>query len=264
MAVAGIHTKSISFIGAGNMAWHLGTAFSKKGVQIKQIIARNKLEGELLAKQLHASYTASFKEIDANVDLIIIAVSDSAIKTVVSQLRPGKAIIVHTSGSVSMDVLAGIHSKVGVFYPLQTFSKKVKTGKLTFPVCIEASDKRVLDVLAKYAALVSGSVTELDSEQRRQLHLGAIMVNNFTNHLLTRASDFLKEHSIPEDLLIPILEETVRKAMEEGSRETQTGPAMRGDSEILKKHLALLHNFPEMSDIYKVMSASIEAYYSKD
>ena len=264
MSDSGKYSNCITLIGSGNIAWHLGVAFANKGVQIKQVVARNKQEGEALANQLQSSHTTQISKTNLEVDLVVIAVNDAAIGSVVSNLPKSNAVIAHTSGSVSIEEITCCQNKAGVLYPLQTFSKNVETGKLSFPVCIEAGDENSISLLKKYASMLSNTVKELKSEQRKRLHVSAVLANNFTNHLLTRAFDYLKANSIPEKLLISILNETLRKAATEGPQGAQTGPAIRGDSEVQKKHIALLQDFPELQEIYKVMSASIEAYYSKD
>lgn len=258
------HRYSITIIGSGNVAWHLGVALKLKGVLVKQVISRNEKEGSELAKALQASYYSNFEEFDHSADAALIAVKDSAIEQVVEQMPDSKVLIAHTSGSIPVDVVSNRFKNSGVFYPLQTFSKKVKTGKLNYPVCIEGNHSNSLHKLKDIAELLTNEVTELDSEQRKKVHFSAVIANNFTNHLLTRAFDFLEENHIPRDLLSPILQETVRKAISEGPQGAQTGPAMRGDSEVMKKHVALLKHFPELCDIYNVMSASIRAYYSDD
>lgn len=254
----------INLIGSGNMAWHLGVAFANKGVEINHIIARNRNEGEKLAKRTNALFTSDLSKATENAELIIIAISDSAIEDVALQIPETKALIAHTSGSMPIDVVAKKHKSAGVFYPFQTLSKSVETGKLKFPVCIEATGKTELSLLSNYANKISDQVEFLNSDRRKILHLSGVIINNFTNHLLARSFDFLDENQIDKKLLNSLIQETMRKALAEVPRDVQTGPAKRGDKEVLKKHLALLKNNSALSKIYEVMSAGIEEYYSQD
>lgn len=256
--------EEITIIGSGNVAWHLAVAFDKKGFAINKVISRNKEQGQLLADFVNTSHSTDLNDIPQSSSLVIIAVSDGAVVDVLKGISAKELPIVHTSGSLPISVFGTDFSNSGVFYPFQTFSKSVKTGELTFPVCLEANNSETLDLLKSYASRISNKVEELNSEKRTKLHLSGILINNFTNHLISRAFDYMDENSIDKDLLAPIMEETISKAFAESPKDVQTGPAIRGDKEIIKKHLDLLSNHSALGNIYEVISNSIEDYYSKE
>lgn len=256
--------EEITIIGSGNVAWHLAVAFHKKGVAINKVISRNKEQGQLLADLVNSSYSNSLDDIPQSSSLVIIAVADSAVVDILKGIQIKDIPIVHTSGSLPLSVFGTDFANAGVFYPFQTFSKSIKTGELAFPVCLEAKNSESLSQLKYYALKISNKVEELNSDNRKKLHLSGILVNNFANHLVARALDYLNDNSINTDLLVPILEETLLKAIAENPKDVQTGPAIRGDKEIIKKHLDLLSNHSALSNIYEVMSNSIGDYYSKE
>ncbi len=251
----------ITIIGAGNVANHLGMSFFNAGIKINGIVNRSLDSARDLGKRVGASYSDDFSSILHNTCLVFICVNDDAISGIIEQLDTTLPVI-HTSGSVSLDVLKSKFDRCGVFYPFQTFTKNVNTGELNFPVCLEANCDYVKNCLQYLGDQVSKQVVWMDSMKRKELHLSGVMLNNFTNHLMVRAGEYLDRQEIDSGLLIPLLEETVRKLKENPPALVQTGPARRNNKEIISAHLQLLSNYKHLYDIYSVMSQSIIDYYN--
>jgi len=244
----------ITIIGSGNVAQHLIKAFSKtEAVEIIQVFSRKK---ETLASLIEFDkITSNFEELK-EADLYIIAVSDKAISDVSKQLPFQNRIVVHTSGAASLDVLDPKNRK-GVFYPLQTFSKKKEIDFSTVPVCLEAEntfDFRVLETVAKS---ISNAVFPINSDQRKALHVAAVFVNNFTNHLYQIGQEICEEHQVPFEILRPLIQETAEKINTLDPIDAQTGPAKRHDSNTIEAHLAYLTN-ENQKNIYKILTQSIQ------
>jgi predicted short-subunit dehydrogenase-like oxidoreductase (DUF2520 family) len=249
--------RSIVFIGAGNVATHLAVAFKSAGLKISCIYARTEESASKLAHKVFADYTIDPSELPQNADIYFITVRDSIIIDVISTLQLKKKLIVHTSGTVSMDILKNATSSYGVFYPLQTFIKERKVVFRDIPVCLEACDNIVLDRLRRLASLISDDVREFTSEQRRVIHLSAVVACNFTNYMYAIAEGILQRYDIPFDILYPLINETAHKIKNVKPLFVQTGPAMRGDIEIIEKHLEMLSELPDYKEIYKLISDSI-------
>ena len=225
---------SVVIIGQGNVGHHLYKAFSKaKNVVITQINSR-KLENIPQA------------------DVTIIAVSDDAIAEVSSKIN--NSFVVHTSGSVAMNSLEN-STKKGVFYPLQSFSKEKKVSFKKVPICLEASTKDDLKLLEKLAKSIGKKLYHINSEQRKRLHVSAVFVNNFTNHLYKIADDICKEHQVPFEILQPLIQETAKKIKYISPKDAQTGPAKRNDQETIKNHIELLDK--KQQEIYSLITKSI-------
>ena len=244
-------------IGAGNVATHLAMAFHDKGKKIVQIYSLHEKDAELLAQKVDATFTTDNKEIILHADLYIIAVNDSAIKDVVNKLHLGNQLVVHTSGSVEMEILSACSTSYGVIYLLQTFTKEHKVDFSHIPFCIEANNKENLQLLRNLAELLTDDVRNISSEQRSIIHLAAVFTCNFTNHMYVLAEEILKKNNIPFDILKPLLMETVMKIKDHDPVEIQTGPAQRNDLLVIEKHLQMLAQFPEYAEIYKLITQSI-------
>ncbi|PKB00267.1 Rossmann-like domain-containing protein [Flavobacteriaceae bacterium MAR_2009_75] len=249
----------VSIIGTGNVAKHLYNAFFKAEiVEIIQVVGRNKKA--LSSFGIEEKTTSDFSEIE-DADIYVVAVSDSAISAVSQKLESKSGLVAHTSGASSIEMLSK-HKAYGVFYPLQTFSKDQKIDFRKVPVCVEGSTKSNMTILKKLGSEISESVHEVDSEQRQTLHLSAVFVNNFTNHLFYIGNKICEENQLPFDLLKPLIEETVQKLKSTTPFNAQTGPARRGDQETLISHMEQLGSLQD-KEIYNLLSQSIQSTYGK-
>ena len=244
-------------IGAGNLATHLALALHRKGVNVIQILNRSRLAGEKLARRVKAGYHADFSAADFKADLFLLAVSDTAIEDVAKSLGLKDQLLVHTSGSVDMAVLSKASSNIGVFYPLQTFSKNKRINFGSIPLCIEANTHENEEKLLQLAKLISKKTRVLDSPQRKVLHMTAVFAGNFSNFMYTIAEDLLKKHGIPFSLLKPLILQTAAAARHEDVFSGQTGPAIRGDARIMDEHLEMLAKHGVYMEIYDLISKNI-------
>lgn len=244
-------------IGAGNVATHLSAVLNKTGFVIHQVYSRTEESAAKLAEETGASYTTDLQKITGESGLYIIAVSDHAIELILDTVSFGSAIVVHTSGSTPMKIFKHKVLNYGVLYPLQTFSKERDLDMSIVPMCIEASSSANLEVLNHICSQLSDRVVFMNSKKRLTVHLSAVIACNFSNHLYSLAEYVLRENGLSVDLLHPLIKETSEKAIEFGPLSVQTGPAVRNDENVIKKHLELLSFSPELKEIYDLISKSI-------
>ncbi len=253
----------IVIIGSGNVATQLGKALKDAGHEILQVYSRSKSSSKTLAKKLSCDSTNDLKNISRQAEVYIIAVSDSAIPEVLRAIRNTKykiknTIVLHTSGSVSIDAFEKNYKNYGVLYPVQTFSAKRNVDFKNIPVCIEANNPSSKKKITALAKSITKKIHYLDSDQRKKVHLAAVFANNFSNHLFTIAEHMLIKENISFDLLRPLILETALKVQHDSPLEMQTGPAKRGDSSVISSQLEMLKNKKEFRDIYKLITESIE------
>ena len=249
--------KHIVLFGAGNVATHLSKALVRKGFSVVQIFNRTEEEGKQLARLVGASYTSSLNQIQPDADLYILALSDTAIPEIAFRLRVRKGIVVHTSGSVGMEALQHTSEKTGVLYPLQTFRKGKRISFDSIPVCVEANHPDVERTLVGMAEKLSSNVNVISSGQREILHLTAVFAGNFTNYLYTISEELLLQYNIPFDLLKPLIKQTAANIRHSDLFSLQTGPSVRGDKQIIEKHLELLKDQKSYLEIYDMISKQI-------
>ena len=243
----------IVLLGAGNVGTHLYRVLqNKEDLQLIQWYNRSlRFEKEPTS----CPVTQDLNNI-VEADLYILSVSDSTIPRLSKALESKNGLIVHTAGSVSMDVL-NKHKNHGVFYPLQTFSKNKAVDFEQIPLCLEANKEENLHLLNKLAQAIGGPIHLINSAQRKALHVAAVFVNNFTNHLYTIGEDLCKEHNLPFSVLQPLIAETADKIKYLPPSQAQTGPAVRGDQKVLEDHLQHLTKESHQK-LYQLISASIQ------
>lgn len=251
---------STSFIGAGNVAWHLAPAIDNTDFPVREVFSRNpKHASELVSKLYEADVKKTLDFSSSLSRLFILAVPDDVIEDVVEQITlPDDAILVHTSGSQPLTILdkANVFS-TGVFYPLQTFSKDKKVDFKEVPLFIESGDKQTEHILATMAKAISKKVYRISSKERRALHLAAVFASNFSNHMLAIAEEIMMANKLDFNVLKPLIEETINKSLAIGPTKAQTGPARRADLSILDMHMKLLKGKEPLDEIYRLISQHI-------
>lgn len=248
----------IVFIGAGHLAARLSQALKKAGYEIVQVFSRTEASAGKLAGTLQVPYTTDVSHIVTNAFLYIISVSDDAIESLVERLPLTDQLVVHTAGSVPMSIFTGRLTNYGVLYPLQTFSGIREVDFSRIPFFIEANTPNNLQLLENVSGMVSEKIYHASSELRMQLHLAAVFGCNFVNHLYHLAAQIAQQAGFGFGVLSPLILETAEKAVASGNpQNVQTGPAVRSDQEVMRKHLELLATRPEWQEIYTMLSNNI-------
>lgn len=251
------------FIGAGNLATQLSKAFRNKGFNITQVYSLTEQSAKTLADSLSSNYTTSVKDIDKNADIYFVALKDSVFDEVLSQIDFENKFVVHCSGSLSISALKSYSENIGVFYPLQTFSKTREVDFSEIPIFIESNSIQNEKLLLQIANEISGSVAVINSEKRIFLHIAAVFACNFVNHLYAIGAEILKSKDIPFEVLKPLILETAKKVQELEPEKAQTGPAVRFDENIINSHLNELKEFDDYQQLYRSISKSIFDHYNK-
>ena len=250
----------VVLIGSGNLAYHLHKAMLRaQGVSLLALAAR-RLEA-LADFEADVPRRSLGTPID-EADIYVLAVADDAIKRVMKNYSGVSGLFVHTSGAMELNVLEPANRK-GVLYPLQTFSRQREIAFNKVPLCIETELASDFLLLASLAQAVSSRVVEISTEKRRTLHLAAVYVNNFSNHMIYLGETICKKAGLSSDYLSPLLIETCAKAMDLSAYEAQTGPARRSDAETLQAHLRLLQE-PQDQELYRLISESINRTYEQE
>lgn len=255
---------NVTFIGAGNLAWHLAPALDNTDFAVREVYSRDPRHAAALVEKLYEADAKATLDLSGSASRIfVIAITDDAIREVVQEMvLPNDAILVHTSGSQPLSILGyAATPHTGVFYPLQTFTRGKKVDFGETPIFTESDDTETGKVLVAMAKAISKKVFRISSDDRKALHIAAVFASNFSNHMLSIAHDLLANHALSFDLLKPLISETITKSFALGPEQAQTGPARRGDLEILDKHMEFLRDDEAVAEIYKVVSQHIVDAY---
>ena len=250
----------IVLIGSGNAATALGHLCHRGGNKIMQVFGRNSGTTIELAKVLEAEPVFAWEAITHEADLYIVALPDSVVPTVHEHFTLQKGLVVHTAGAVPMDALKKVARNYGVLYPLQSLHKKLMAYS-NIPLLVDGNTIEDKTLIADFAATLSGKVAYANDEQRAKMHVAAVWVNNFANHLYTISWDYCTREGLDFTLLLPMMEQTVNRIHFGKPADFQTGPAIRGDEQTMQKHLALLEGMPGAQGLYSQLSFAIAAYH---
>ncbi len=251
---------SVSFIGAGNVAWHLAPALDNAGFAVREVYSRQPKHARQLTERLYKAQVAEALDLSASqATAFFVCVPDDALEDVVRELvLPDSALLVHTSASRPRHILElAAPAATGVFYPLQTFTKGRKLDFQAIPVFVEGDTEAAEKLLMHMGRAISREVYRLDENQRLALHVAAVFAANFTNHLLTLANEIMEAHQLSARWLNNLIAETVNKALEIGPDKAQTGPAKRGDLQTLDRHMEFLQQHQDKAAIYRIISQDI-------
>lgn len=249
--------KTISIVGTGNVAFHLGNGLLEQGITIASVYGRNSDHSKELASSWNCKIADNLEAIES--DLILVCVSDDAVASIISQL-PKTAKVAYTSGAVDLSSIPA-RSYIGVFYPLQTFSRSKRVNLFEVPFLIEADNTDFAQELFDLAWKMSRNVHFATSSERKKYHLAAVWVNNFTNHIVFQAKDYLDKEQLDWEILLPLLTETVDKLKTLNPFDAQTGPARRNDNLTIQSHLEMQDGLQK--ELYSLLSKSITETYSK-
>ncbi|GGD83936.1 Rossmann-like and DUF2520 domain-containing protein [Planktosalinus lacus] len=250
----------IVILGTGNVATHLLKAFvASPKTEVIQLYNRNQKGLDETDFKGHKT-TATEELLEA--DCYLIAIPDDAIAELSSLLPFKNRLVLHTSGSVAITDMDSKNRR-GVFYPLQTFSKNRNLDFSEIPICVETENAQDLTLVKKLGNAISNQQFEINSDKRKQLHLAAVFVCNFVNHLYQVGFEITSKNELPFSILIPLIQETAQKIKEASPAEMQTGPAKRNDQKTMEKHLLLLNEEPLQKQLYKLISEAIQQTYGR-
>jgi predicted short-subunit dehydrogenase-like oxidoreductase (DUF2520 family) len=250
-------------IGAGNVSTHISRHLHSAGKQISCIYSRTEESAQKLAGELGVPGTSKIEEVPAEADFYILAVPDREVLPVAENFHHTSGIWLHTAGALAMDVFKGIFENYGVLYPLQTLSSDRPLDASKLPLLLEGSSPEVADSILKLLSKVYEQVREVDSETRLAIHTAAVFANNFSTQMVHMAKQILTDRNVDPKVLDPLVEETFEKIKSMGTENGRTGPAVRGDSETMKKHRELLKDHPEWEKLYTFISREIERLHDK-
>lgn len=250
---------NLVLLGSGNVALHLYRAFStSKKVRVTQVYNHTSRGLESFDPTLVTTSLQDLKD----ADVYLLALKDDVIPEVAKQLQFINALVAHTSGAVTLAALSSC-KRAGVFYPLQTFSKHKTMDYSQIPFCLEASGDKDLDILKVMAQEISGKAYNISSEQRKKLHLSAVFVCNFVNHMYAIGEQICLDNEIPFSILQPLIKETANKVQNASPSEVQTGPAIRKDQSTIEAHLQLLRS-SDQKEIYQLLTRTIQSFHGKE
>jgi len=238
-------------VGIGNLAWHLERMLIASGANPVMMNS---------GMNANSSPAASFESMDLHDSIVFLTVRDAFIGSMANHFR--KAFLVHCSGGMPLDVLP--KNRSAVLWPLQTFTKGVEMKYDHIPFIIESENPGLRDELVLRFSPVSDKVVAMNSEMRRKVHLAAVVAQNFSNRMIAEADMILCGTGYDYTLLLPLLSESLRKLEWVNPIDAQTGPAVRGDFEVLNSHLKMCDGDEGLKELYRLISERINPLFKHE
>lgn len=255
---------TFTIIGTGNIAWFFGKRLAAGGHRCKGVFGRNADAARELADALLSNKAGNIKELnDDDADVCFIAVSDHAIAEVAQQLKLTKTVLIHVSGAQPLNIISAGAKDHAVLWPIYSILKNNMPTHRNVPCAWEASSDRAKRFVLEMGHAITDNLFEARDEQRKWLHLAAVMTNNFINHLLSINEQICKENNLPAAVLQPLIVQTFERVKQSSPKTIQTGPAIRNDKGTIEQHQQLLANHPQLLHIYNAMTGSIQEMHSK-
>ena len=247
-------SERIVLVGAGNMATVMAYALKESGNAPVAVWSRTVESAALLGGRVGCAFTNDIASLPA-ADVVIISVPDNTLHDVAAAAAhcfPG-ALLLHTAGSIPMDALREAGAlRYGVLYPMQTVNKSNPVSLKNITTFIEGCNDDVTGLIRKTASVISDKVVYATSEQRCSLHVAAVFACNFPNAVYNMAYELMQRNGLPFDAMLPLIDEAARKVHRMSPLEAQTGPARRGDNNVMNAHKSMLDD--ELANIYETLS----------
>ncbi|MES2702517.1 MAG: DUF2520 domain-containing protein [Bacteroidota bacterium] len=250
---------TFSVIGTGNVAWFIATRLTAAGHECTGIYGRNTEASKQLAAAIGCICYGEISGYDGASDICFFAVSDGAIEKIAKSITVQDTVLVHTAGALPIGALAGASPHGGILWPIYSISKNDLPKGRNIPCAWEATSDKARALLLVAGAAISDNLFEAEYEQRKWLHVAAVIGNNFTNHLMDVCERICAENNLPFAAMTPILQQTFERVQHASPQQVQTGPAIRHDSVTVNAQMALLEDHPAWQRIYHAITASIQA-----
>jgi len=258
---------NITVLGLGAVGRSLSIALHNSGYTIKSLLSRNENRKKELPSELHSLFSIYTGDGEAELgDIIFICVSDNAIRDVAVQLAEtynlnGK-MLVHCSGNFTAEILqtAEVQNiKTAAFHPLKSFAGQPETNPFKgIYIDIEAQ-KPAVNILSGIARNLGAFPFEIKAAAKPFLHIASVIASNYVVTLLDIASETSEmggiKRSEVQKALLALLRGTLQNIEKSGVEKALTGPLARGDTKTIQKHIQILEQNPDISDLYKKLGA---------
>jgi predicted short-subunit dehydrogenase-like oxidoreductase (DUF2520 family) len=241
-------------IGSGNLASQLVKALTRVGHPPGFILSRNVSTGRRLSRQSGAPLVDILPKPGRSIPLLLICTNDDSIQELFKKHSHSGYILVHFSGGLPLFQTGSRCPGSGVLWPIQTLSSEQRINWNNIPLCLDASNDRSRRKLRELAHILGGPVIEVDSRKRAKIHLAAVFANNFVNAQFTMAKQLLDEEKLEFDILKPLITQTAQAILKTSPEKVQTGPARRGDREVINKHLLMLEKNQDIRAAYEAIT----------
>ena len=123
------------------------------------------------------------------------------------------------------------------------------------------------DPIRSWARTLTPNCTDVHGDQRKELHLAAVLLGNLTAGWIGAVQEHLRLRGLDANALSPLVSTSVQKALNSAALDTVTGPAARNDKATLLLQAELLNAHDAVGDlaaIHHILTNRILTHHGHD
>ena len=236
----------LGIIGGGRAAWAYGSTARRAGITISGVWLRAESKSHL-PELLHAQ-RRPLDELAEHSDLLLIAATDRAIAQVAEMIPKTRAIVFHASGAVP-SVRDGFS-----LHPLKSLPPVGEPSDLRDTLLVFEGSHR--DTAEGLTRALGARFAAVPARDKPLYHAGAVFGANYVAVMLDIAERLMARagvHDVRRDLLA-LAESALANWRDHEGRQRFTGPAARGDDEVVDRHQKLLAGDPQVAELYRLLA----------
>ncbi len=235
--------------GGGRAAWAFGSAWKRIGWPLSGVWLRDESHSHI-AELLQTS-RMDMADLARDSELLLVAVSDRAINQVAEAVPETEALVFHASGAL-LSVRGGFSLHPLKSLPPVGLPSDLKNTLLVF----EGEHRRTAKLIA---AAVGARFCEVAPEQKPLYHAAAVFGSNYVAAVADIAERLMTAAGVDnarEDL-VALATSALENWRLHGDAKRFTGPAARGDREVMERHAAALAGDPQVAQLYELLAEQI-------
>jgi len=245
------HALDLCIVGPGRLGTALATQLQRSYDCVDTIVARHSSIAKAIA--LAEKIDATAKEFDfAEFDQTVtwLCVPDAALAPCAKNMAQRREwrgkIVLHSSGALSSDELQSLRQKgaaVGSVHPMMTFAPDT-TPQLAGVVFALEGDHKAVEAARRLVSALHGSEFEIAKENKVLYHAFGSFLAPLLLTTLATAEKIGEQAGVPPKMIRAAMQRIVGQTVENyfklGAEASFTGPFVRGDVDVVKKHLKAL------------------------
>jgi len=250
---------SLLLVGPGRAGMSVAMAARNEGHRVVGVLARS--DASDAAQRLDTVSLDWDADPLPSADIVIVAVSDGAIRSVAQGLvgRVTASVAVHLSGATPISVLEVLGLPHGSLHPLQSLPDS-DTGMRSLVgagMAVTGSSPEVEATLSQFASSIGCRPFPLSDATKVTYHAAASAASNFVTTVLALSDDLFRSAGVDSGLALSLTQAAVRNAYRIGPRAALTGPVARGDTDTVLAQIEAAYDVSEQ--VGATFAALVEA-----
>jgi len=241
----------LGILGGGRAAWAFGSAWKRIGWPLSGVWLRDDSHSHIA--ELLETARMEMADLARDSELLLVAVSDRAIVEVANAVPETDALIFHASGAL-LSLRGGFS-----LHPLKALPPVGDPVELADALLVfEGEHRRTAKLIA---AAIGARFAEVSPEMKPLYHAAAVFGSNYVAAMLDVSEQMLAKAGIESarEPLIALAQSAIENWRRHQDARRFTGPAARGDREVIARHLEALRGDPQVAEIYELLAAIILA-----